>query len=93
VKVFGIKPDGIINFLLIEPPFQYNPTLKIPHRANSPRLPAQAGPAQVHYMRFFHLAKFSLAVASDGRENHRPLDFPSHLFIINSYKIQLGGKE
>jgi len=27
---FGIKPDGIINFLSNEPPFQYNSTLKIP---------------------------------------------------------------
>jgi hypothetical protein len=32
----GIKPDGIINFLSNEPPFQYNPTLKI-LRSSAPR--------------------------------------------------------
>ena len=36
LQKFGIKPDGIINFLSNEPPFRYSPALKIP-RSSAPR--------------------------------------------------------
>jgi hypothetical protein len=35
LQKFGIKPDGIINFLSNEPPFRHNSTLKIP-RSSAP---------------------------------------------------------
>jgi len=38
IRNTGIKPDGIINFLTNEPPFQYNPTLKIPQGSALRRL-------------------------------------------------------
>jgi len=43
--VFGIKPDGIINFLSNEPPFRYKPTIKIPQGASTKLI----NPAPVHY--------------------------------------------